>query len=88
MTSSCRVCGVITRFEKVCMKCAGTSGTGVIGDGVTECYRVCTKENPYDGKQGRWRHVDAVDDGECSEGCCDYYKCPHCNLRFKVENPQ
>jgi hypothetical protein len=24
--------------------------------------------------------------GECSEGCCDYFRCKVCNHRFKVEH--
>jgi len=30
---------------------------------------------------------DLVDAGECSEGCCDYYKCKSCGYRFRVEVP-
>ena len=50
---------------------------------------VCTKESPWSPeKDTPCQHPDAVDDGECSEGCCDYYKCPNCGLRFRVEVPQ
>lgn len=31
------------------------------------------------------RHPDAVYAGGCSEGCCDYYRCPDCGKRWKVE---
>jgi hypothetical protein len=50
---------------------------------------VCTKADPWTPqKSERAHHPDAVDDGECSDGCCDFYKCPHCGLRFKVEVAQ
>ena len=49
---------------------------------------VCTREAPWSESKGfRATHPDAKDDGECSEGCCDYYKCPHCGLRFRVTLP-
>lgn len=47
---------------------------------------VCTKDAPWDTSKGpRATHPDAKDDGECSDGCCDYFRCPNCNLRFRVE---
>ena len=52
----------------------------------------CTKETPYshDGK-GQWIHPDAVyqrqEDGWLS-GDLEVYRCPHCNLTFRVELPQ
>ena len=50
---------------------------------------VCTKEAPWTPDKGEpVQHPDAVDDGECSSGCCDYYRCPNCGLRFRVELPQ
>jgi hypothetical protein len=50
---------------------------------------VCTKDNPWDQSKGTpAQHPDAVDDGECWEGCCDYYKFPNCGLRFRVELAQ
>lgn len=29
---------------------------------------------------------DVVCVGECSEGCCDYFRCTICGHRFKVEH--
>lgn len=49
---------------------------------------ICTKENPWTEDKGRAQHPDAVSAGECSDSCCDYYRCPHCGLRFTVEVPQ
>ncbi|HYE79247.1 MAG TPA: hypothetical protein VEI97_14785 [bacterium] len=34
---------------------------------------------------GRGLHPDAVIDGGCSDGCCDYYRCPHCGRSWSVE---
>lgn len=49
---------------------------------------ICTAENPWTPDKGTpAQHPDAKDDGECSSGCCDYYLCPHCGLRFRVELP-
>lgn len=28
---------------------------------------------------------DTVDDGECSEGCCDYRKCQLCGYGYRIE---
>ncbi len=50
---------------------------------------VCTAVAPWDkSKCPRATHPDAKDDGECSDGCCDYYLCPHCKQRFRVECAQ
>jgi hypothetical protein len=50
---------------------------------------VCTKAEPWDKSKGeRAHHPDAKDDGECHDGCCDYYLCPNCKLRFRVELSQ
>jgi hypothetical protein len=50
---------------------------------------VCTKENPWTpDSSAMWLHPEAKDDGECMDGCCDYYLCPICKLRFRVEVPQ
>lgn len=53
---------------------------------------VCTKSTPWDkSKSAVARHPDAVSDGttEHDDGSeTDYYKCPHCGLRFGVEVPQ
>ena len=47
---------------------------------------VCTKSEPWQVGQHRVRveHPDAVLIGECNEGCCDCYRCPHCGLEFRV----
>jgi hypothetical protein len=29
-----------------------------------------------------------VSDGECSEGCCDDFKCKECGYTFRIECPQ
>ena len=36
----------------------------------------------------RWLTTsEAIDAGECSEGCCDDYKCPHCGHITRIEWP-
>lgn len=50
---------------------------------------VCTKLAPWRPELGvRAAHPDAVGDGECSDGCCDFYKCPNCGMPFRVEAAQ
>lgn len=50
---------------------------------------ICTRETPWSHSiPGRVVHPDAVDDGECFDGCCDYWKCPNCGHRWKTEVPQ
>lgn len=47
---------------------------------------VCTAAAPWSKEKGKWaQHPDAKSDGECANGCCDYWKCPNCGLRFKTE---
>lgn len=49
----------------------------------------CTKESPMPkGAPGRWEHEGAKSDGECSDGCCDYYKCLDCFHRWRQEAAQ
>lgn len=49
-------------------------------------YHTCTKEDPWTKeKSDRAIHPSAKSDGECSDGCCDYWLCPICGLRFKTE---
>jgi len=36
---------------------------------------------------GHCKHVELEDDGECSDGCCDYMRCKQCGKRFRVEVP-
>jgi hypothetical protein len=46
---------------------------------------VCTADAPWSPEKGeRAVHPDAVDDGGCSDSCCDDYRCPHCGLCFRV----
>lgn len=48
---------------------------------------VCTKATPWNPSiQGNVMHPDAVDDGECADGCCDDFKCPTCGHRWRVQN--
>jgi hypothetical protein len=51
---------------------------------------ICTKRNPWDkdvqGRDGRGCHPAAEDDGGCSEGCCDDYRCPYCGVHWRVEH--
>lgn len=53
---------------------------------------ICTKETPWhqcpEHDSRRVQHPDAASDGECSESCCDYWKCPNCGHRFKTEVAQ
>lgn len=48
----------------------------------------CTAEAPWTPEKGRSLHPDAKTDGECFDGCCDFYKCPNCGLRWRQELPQ
>lgn len=49
---------------------------------------LCTKEKPMPkNAPGHWLHPDSVDDGGCSEGCCDDYKCIHCGKCYRIEAP-
>ncbi len=46
--------------------------------------KVCTPENPMPkDAPGRWAHTNAVDNGECSQGCCDYYRCTDCGATWR-----
>ena len=50
---------------------------------------VCTSAAPWKRDiQGPVEHPDAQVDGECSEGCCDYHRCPNCGLRWRTEVAQ
>lgn len=31
-----------------------------------------------------WAHESTVDDGSCSNDCCDYVRCTSCGHRFRV----
>lgn len=43
---------------------------------------------PSDGTGVSWIHPEAKDDGDCSDGCCDYYRCPACGHRWREECAQ
>lgn len=48
----------------------------------------CTKENPSDGTAYKWYHpeanfINSYDSSEEGESY-DEYKCPHCEITFKV----
>jgi hypothetical protein len=46
---------------------------------------ICTTERPMPAKhEGQWLHPEAVDDGGCSDGCCDDYRCPACGERWRA----
>lgn len=53
----------------------------------------CTKDSPMPlGDEGWWIHADAVEVDEdygslASGGSSVIYKCPNCNLRFRVQLP-
>ena len=52
---------------------------------------LCTKEDPWTKDKGRAQHPDAkhVDDRYYEDGSgLDVYRCPHCDMEFKVELPQ
>ncbi len=50
---------------------------------------VCTAADPWTKDKGeRATHPDAKDVGECLQGCCDRYECPHCKTAFTREVPQ
>lgn len=50
---------------------------------------VCTKEAPWTPEKGTpAQHPDSINDGECSLGCCEYYRCPNCGKRFGAEVAQ
>ena len=50
----------------------------------------CTKENISDGKPYEWCHPDAVATGRVydafysDEDSWEEYKCPYCNIIFKI----
>jgi len=50
---------------------------------------LCAPEHPMpNGAPGQWSHTNVVSDGECADGCCDFYKCKDCGHRWRVEVPQ
>ena len=54
-------------------------------------HNICTKDNPWNSKmgmEGGVQHPDAVDIGECVDGCCDKFECPNCGTKFLVECAQ
>lgn len=51
--------------------------------------QICYPDNPMPpGASGRWAHTNVEDDGECSDGCCDYFRCKDCGLRWREEVAQ
>lgn len=52
-------------------------------------YLLCSPERPMPkGAPGQWAHTNVLDDGGCSEGCCDDYKCADCGATWRVECAQ
>jgi hypothetical protein len=50
---------------------------------------LCAPAHPMPkGAPGHWSHTNPVDDGGCSEGCCDDYKCKDCGHAWRVEAAQ
>lgn len=50
-----------------------------------DCRTVSERPLP---KGPRYEHPNAMSDGTCYEGCCDYYECPDCGTRWRSENPE
>lgn len=64
---------------------AGRSQAVLVLSALERGEQLCTADAPFDPALGdRARHPDAVDDGECGDCCCDWFRCPHCGLRFRV----
>lgn len=50
---------------------------------------LCAPAHPMPKKAlGQWAHTNVEPNGECSDGCCDYYVCRDCGLRYCVEVAQ
>jgi hypothetical protein len=50
---------------------------------------ICTLSHPRPaGASGGWVHTDYEDAGECSEGCCDRYRCRACGKIWNEEVAQ
>lgn len=49
--------------------------------------KVCDRDHPYDGSEGRWVHLEAEIAGSCYEGCCDYWCCKVCGAQWKNRQP-
>ena len=50
---------------------------------------LCAPERPMPrGAEGRWSHSDVQETGECSDGCCAYYRCVSCGASWRQELPQ
>ena len=51
--------------------------------------QICSPEHPMPkGDPGRWAHTNVEDAGECSDGCCDYFRCKDCGHHWKEEVAQ
>lgn len=47
---------------------------------------LCSPDHPMPkGSTGQWSHTNPRDNGECSDGCCDDYKCADCGHTWRVE---
>lgn len=63
------------------------AGEKLMSNPTPEPKPVCTAERPWkQGEPSHW-HNDARIVGECREGCCNKYQCPHCGFTFLVELP-
>lgn len=56
---------------------------------VTSKRKICSPEHPMPkGAGGRWAHTNVIETGECSDGCCAYYRCLDCEHEWEEELPQ
>jgi hypothetical protein len=79
------IAGASARIMDLGTFCAGRSRAIEVLRAFERGEQLCTEDAPYDAAiGGRAVHPDAIDDGECGNCCCDYFRCPHCGLRFRV----
>lgn len=87
------------RESKPCPDCAEPATCARCGSNHRDpehdgpCGECCAEPTPAEraptvAAAGECQHPNAVDDGECNEGCCDCYRCPDCGERWKEEAPQ
>lgn len=49
---------------------------------------VCTAESPWTPEKFEAaEHPDAINDGDCVDGCCDKKHCPHCGTHWRERVP-